>query len=155
MTATDARARRLGRLLVVLQFAALGVLVLLALPALQSRQVLAGAWVMAGAGVLLGLWALSCNRPGNFNIQPLPREGGQLVQSGLYRWIRHPMYTAVMALGLALAWTAHTLWAAAAYAVLVAVLTNKARFEECWMRNRHPAYAAYAARTRRFVPWFI
>ena len=43
-------------------------------------------------GVLLGLWALSSNRLGNFNIRPVPRAGGTLVQQGPYRWIRHPMY---------------------------------------------------------------
>lgn len=51
---------------------------------------------------MLGLWALSRNRPGNFDIRPTPREGGHLVQQEAYRWIRHPTYTAVIACGLAI-----------------------------------------------------
>ncbi len=95
---------RLGTALVALQFALIGGLALLALPAFLRGHAPAGAWGVAAAGALLGLWALSCNRPGNFNIRPTPRAGGQLVQRGPYRWIRHPMYSAVMACGLACAW---------------------------------------------------
>ena len=28
--------------------------------------------------------------------RPVPREGGHLVQHGPYRWIRHPMYSALI-----------------------------------------------------------
>jgi len=98
--------QRLGTALVALQFTPIAGLALLALPEILRGQAPTGAWSAAAANALLGLWALSCNRPGNFNIRPTPRAGGQLVQQGPYRWIRHPMYSAVMAFGLACAWAA-------------------------------------------------
>ena len=98
---------------------------MLALPALLRGHAPAGAWGVAAAGALLGLWALSCNRPGNFNIRPTPRAGGQLVQQGPYRWIRHPMYTAVMACGLACAWAGSLPWGWFGVVLLVAVLADE------------------------------
>jgi len=62
------------------------------------------------------------------NIQPIPRAGGRLVQDGPYRWIRHPMYTAVMA--CAGAWAIALPWAWLATLGLAIVLAIKASFEE-------------------------
>ena len=145
----------LGTVLVSAQFVLIAALAVLALPRFLHAHAPVGAWAMAAAGVLLGLWAISCNRPGNFNIRPTPREGGRLVQEGPYRWIRHPMYTAVMALGLACAWAGVTAWGWISVAALAAVLAIKAGVEERWMLAEHPDYAAYRARTRRFLPWIF
>ena len=146
---------RLGMALVAAQFVLMGTLALLAaMPFLQGRASLP-AWALAAAGVLLGLWTLTHNRPGNFNIRPTPREGGHLVHSGPYRWIRHPMYTAVIACGAACAWAAGSAAAWATAAALVAVLAIKAHFEERWMLQWHPGYAAYRRRTRRFLPFVV
>lgn len=155
MATTDRARHRLGTVLVALQFALIAALAVLALPAFLRGRVPAGAWVLAVAGALLGLWAVACNRPGNFNIRPTPREGGQLVQQGPYRWIRHPMYTAVIACGLACAWAGSSLWGWPCVAALVAVLATKASFEERWMLAEHPGYAAYRTRTRRFLPGIL
>lgn len=152
--ATDDRVRhRLGSVLVALQFGLIVLLAWMALPAFLSGQAPPGAWVSSALGVLLGLWALSANRLGNFNIRPSPRAGGQLIQQGPYRWIRHPMYTAVMACGWAGAWASATWVAWLALAALVVVLVIKAVFEERWMLQAHPGYAAYRRGTRWFLPW--
>jgi protein-S-isoprenylcysteine O-methyltransferase Ste14 len=144
--------RQIGSALVVVQFGLLALLAALGLPRFLDGRAPAGAWVLAGISVLLGLWALSCNRPGNFNIRPAPRAGGQLVRSGPYRWIRHPMYTAVMLGGGACVWAAPSAWSALALALLVFDLVIKAGFEERWMLLQHPDYAAYRAGTWRFLP---
>lgn len=142
-----------GSGLVAAQLALLGLLAGLGTPGL-----LRGAWPpdalgLAAAGVALGLWALSANRPGNFNIRPVPHPRGQLVESGPYRWIRHPMYTSLMLAGLAVARGTGGPWSWLALLALVGVLLAKARLEEALMRQRHPGYAAYAARTGRFLPF--
>ena len=36
-----------------------------------------------------------------------------------------------------------------------AVLATKAMFEERWMLLEHPEYAAYRARTKRFLPGLL
>jgi len=155
MTDAERSRDRLGTVLVAAQ---LGLMAMLALwaaaPLVQGRAPLP-AWALAAAGAVLGLWTLTHNRPGNFSIRPTPREGGHLVDTGPYRWIRHPMYTAVIVCGAACAWTAGSPGAWLAAAALAAVLAAKAHFEERWMLQRHPAYAAYRKRTRRFLPLIL
>ena len=82
----------------------------------------------------------------------MPREGGELVRHGPYRWIRHPMYSALLLAGLAAAWLAATAWAWAALLALTAVLVIKAGVEERAMVMHHPGYADYQRQSKRFVP---
>ncbi len=144
---------RLGSALVALQFGLIVLLVGMGLPTFLSGQAPAGPWVLSAIGVLVGVWAVSTNRPGNFNIRPSPRVGAYLAQQGPYRWIRHPMYTAVMACGGAAAWASESWVAWLALGALVAVLVTKAVLEERWMLVAHPGYAAYRQTTRWFLPW--
>lgn len=141
-----------GPLLVALQFALIAAVAVPAAQPFLTGMAGAGAWLLMVSGLALGTWALTCNRPGNFNIRPTPREGGQLVQSGPYRWIRHPMYSAVLLVAAACAWVDASVWTWVAMAALVAVLTVKAGFEERWMSAKHPGYADYCGRSKRFVP---
>jgi protein-S-isoprenylcysteine O-methyltransferase Ste14 len=147
--------QRLSAVLVVLQFGLIAVLAVIAAPALADARAAVGAWLLLACGGLLGAWSLTSNRPGNFNIRPLPRAGGQLVQSGPYRWIRHPMYSAVMLCGLACVWANPLAWAWGAQLALMAVLASKAAVEERWMLVAHAGYADYRARTWRFVPGIV
>ena len=144
----------LGSLLVAAQFGTLGTLLLLAAPSLvQAVQLLA--WLAIGLSGIVGLWALLANRPGNFNIRPTPHARGKLVAHGPYRWIRHPMYTAVSLLGLACALALGSVLAWLLWLVLCMVLLTKALLEERWMTTMHPTYAHYQARTRRFIPFIL
>jgi protein-S-isoprenylcysteine O-methyltransferase Ste14 len=145
--------KTVGTWLVALQLALIATLAAIALPAFVAARAPLGAWLMAAAGGLLGLWSLACNRPGNFNIRPQPRAGSHLVRSGPYRWIRHPMYTAVTLCGAACAWAGESIWGWACLIGLCIVLATKATLEERWMLAEHPGYAEYRAGTRRFVPW--
>ena len=83
---------------------------------------------------------------------PTPVPHGELKVGGLYRFVRHPIYTGVMALIVGAAARSANVWAALAAGALVAWFTAKARWEEGRLRDRYPDYDAYAARTPRFVP---
>jgi len=148
------RDKLIGALLVVLQFALLAALCVPVAGVLLAGGIAAvsWSWVPIMLGLALGVWALTCNRPGNFNIRPTPRLGGQLVQSGPYRWVRHPMYSAVLLVAVGCAWVSASPWAVLELALLAAVLTVKAALEERWMLAQHAGYAAYRLRSRRFIP---
>jgi protein-S-isoprenylcysteine O-methyltransferase Ste14 len=152
MNSDNLQRKRLGSLLVGLQFGLILFLGWTGVPAFSRGQFPVLTLLLALAGGAVGLWALWANRPGNFNIRPLPRAGGQLVESGPYRWIRHPMYTGVLACGGAAAWSVPTLWSGLALVALGVVLLTKARLEERWMLQVHPDYASYQARTWRLLP---
>jgi protein-S-isoprenylcysteine O-methyltransferase Ste14 len=84
---------------------------------------------------------------------PKPNEAGQLVASGVYRWVRHPIYTGVLL--VALGWAFYieglvTLWSV----LLIAIFFDiKSRSEERWLQEKYPEYAAYSKKTRRLIPF--
>lgn len=155
MMNTATRRKHLGSLLVGLQFGLIGALTLGVLPVALHGQVPLAAALLAVAGLALAVWALWAYPPGSFNIRPTPRADGQVVQRGPYRWIRHPMYSSIALCGLACACAARQTWVWLALAAMGLVLLAKALLEERWMVQQHPDYAAYQARTKRFVPWLL
>jgi 2-amino-4-hydroxy-6-hydroxymethyldihydropteridine diphosphokinase len=80
-----------------------------------------------------------------FTPNPTPRPS-ELAESGVYRFVRHPIYMGVLlgALGAAVLWRAW--WALAACFLLAVFLWLKSRFEERRLRVIYPGYAAYAER---------
>ena len=135
----------LGMLLVALQFAL--VALLLWPPVVLS----ATAFVLLAAGAALGLWTLLHNRIGNFNIRPVPKENGKLVTSGPYRFIRHPMYTAVLLMMAAFVVAGDTV-RLACWLLLLAVLWIKSSLEEIMLTQKFPEYDAYRQTVGRFLP---
>jgi len=104
------------------------------------------------SGMALGIasrWALGAS----FTPFPRPREGGSQVHRGPYRWVRHPMYAAVVlaCAGWALLWL--SLEGAAMTAVLLVFFDCKARREEAWLAESYPGYADYKRRTKKLVPF--
>jgi protein-S-isoprenylcysteine O-methyltransferase Ste14 len=147
---TATKAEWAGRLLVTLQFSLLAIMGWRAWALPSSSGVLAGTLLSGSA--LLALWALAANRPGNFNIRPTPRQGGTLVTSGPYRWVRHPMYTSVLMVAAAAAVESEQIADAGLWLALLAVLWVKSGIEERALMIRFPDYQAYKARTNKFLP---
>lgn len=147
MTRVDAA----GRLLVAAQFALLAWLIWPLTPQAWSLPALA---LLACAGAL-ALWALAHNRPGNFNIRPEPKASGRLVTSGPYRYVRNPMYSALLLFAAAAVLVYGDAWKIVCWLALALVLLAKAVLEERALRAHYPGYAEYAQRVRRFIPGFF
>lgn len=137
-----------GRLLVAAQFALIGWLIWPLTPQRWSLPALA----LLGCAVVLGLWTLFHNRPGNFNIRPEPKASGRLVTGGPYRFVRNPMYSALLLFAAAEVIAYRDLWKIACWIALASVLVAKVMLEERGLRAHFPDYAAYAKRVRRFIP---
>jgi len=83
---------------------------------------------------------------------PIPKAEGELITTGIYARLRHPLYASTMALGLgwALAWSSPTALGLAA--MLAGWLHFKAQFEEVFLQARFRGYADYARRVPRYFP---
>ncbi len=80
----------------------------------------------------------------------------QLVTSGAYRWIRHPLYGSLLLLAWGIFLKDVTPATAALVLLATAALLATARAEERENLARFgPAYRDYMARTRRFVPFLF
>ncbi len=85
---------------------------------------------------------------------PTPVPHAVLKVTGLYRWVRHPIYSGIIALVVGATIRSASPWVALASAALIGWFTLKARWEEEHLARRYPDYPAYAARTPRFVPFW-
>ena len=107
--------------------------------------------MVAVAGLLVVAWGAAA-LGSNLTPFPRPRASATLVDTGAYRFVRHPIYS-----GLVLAAVGWSLATASPLALVPTVLLGllfdaKSRREEAWLTEQLPGYAAYRARTRKFVP---
>jgi protein-S-isoprenylcysteine O-methyltransferase Ste14 len=85
---------------------------------------------------------------------PSPVPHGELRTGGLFRLVRHPIYSGIMGLTIGVSIRSGSLGVVAATVGLVGWFMLKARWEEARLVVRYPGYAAYAAHTPRFVPFW-
>lgn len=83
---------------------------------------------------------------------PLPNEHAQLRTDGLYRFVRHPIYSGLLMFAIAMAIKSGSVVVSGAAVVLAVLINFKAHWEESRLAQRFPDYPEYAARTPRFVP---
>ena len=115
------------------------------------RSPLAAGVVLIAVGLLVVAWGAAALGP-NLTPFPRPRAEATLVEAGPYRYVRHPIYGGLIV--AALGWSIATVSPLALVpTVLLALLFDaKSRREEAWLTERLRGYAAYRARTRKFVP---
>lgn len=78
----------------------------------------------------------------------------QLVTQGIYRYIRHPIYTGdiVLLIGLELALNS---WLVLATVLPFVVVIRQAWREDALLARAFPGYNAYCTRTKRFIPFLV
>jgi len=105
------------------------------------------------AGILLGILAILEMRHSKLNVSPDIKEGATIIKSGPYKWIRHPMYLAVLTVMLAvtLADPNPARW------ILIIVLTInlliKMHHEERLLVNALNGYETYQKSTKKILPF--
>ena len=107
---------------------------------------------MFATGLALFTWAIGSLGGDNFTILPDPRQGNTLSQRGIYRFVRHPMYTAVLLCGIAVSFGAPSLARWIALSVCAVVLLSKVRYEEGLLAARHPEYPQRMKGVARLLP---
>ena len=142
-----------GKLLVTLQFIFLFALALL--PGSQDSSRLRS--VLAALLALLAVFILfRAFRDLGSALTPLPesKQGAELVTTGIYSKIRHPIYSALFILALAA-----YLWKVSggvliAALLLTALLVYKARYEDQILREKFPESIEFQKSIPAFLPKF-
>ena len=122
---------------------------MLILPSALSRIPTTALAVVAMA---LGVWAI-VTMGRSMNISPELKSSASLKTAGPYRFLRHPMYTALLMLMGGYAISGASLHGWAMWLCLCAVLATKMYYEEQMLRQRFAEYAAYSQNTKRLIPF--
>jgi protein-S-isoprenylcysteine O-methyltransferase Ste14 len=105
------------------------------------------------AGLAFAIWArvhLGSNWSGTVTI----KQGHELIRSGPYAWVRHPIYTGLITALLGTSIASGTVHAAVGLAIIVESLMRKSRTEEEFMRATFPGeYERYSAQVPALVPF--
>ena len=104
-------------------------------------------------GLYLGAWAIYTMKLRNLRIAPEVARGARLVTTGPYRFIRHPMYSAVLLITVSLVLSRFTVARLTIWTMLSAVFLAKLQHEEVLLAKRFWEYTTYQRRTKRLVPF--
>lgn len=133
------------------QFACLGLLVISGPWVAKSP----GLFLVEILGVCVGVWALLTMKLRNLSALPEIKTNSPLQTGGPYQWIRHPMYSALLVVTLALVLEAFSYWRGLTWLVLFVDLWFKLRFEEMLLVETFPQYRDYQTKTHKLIPWVL
>lgn len=100
-------------------------------------------------GVAIGLLGISGLRR-SLSVFPTPTDTATLVTDGIYKYIRHPMYTGIILVAVAITLFKPSLLAIVLFTSLLIVLIIKSSYEEKLLLKKFPGYEQYKLRTGRF-----
>ncbi len=104
-------------------------------------------------GVFLALHAIYVMKISNFNLTPTVKQNSELITSGPYRIIRHPMYIAQLITVLPLVIDYFSWYRFSAFAILTFILLVKINYEEQLLLAHFKDYKAYIKRTKKLIPY--
>ncbi len=122
--------------------------------AVHSRAVQAIGLVLVLAGLSFAVWArIYLGR--NWGMPMTRKEDPELVTSGPYRFVRHPIYSGLLLAAAGTALATNLLWLIGLI-VMAGYFLYSARIEEELMTASFPAvYPGYRARTKMLVPFLL
>jgi len=136
-------------------------LIFVPVPGLDRRILPSGVWVVV-AGIALQfaslLLAISARMHlGRFWSGEITKKvGHELVRTGPYRFVRHPIYTALLGMFLGMAIVSGDAHAFLGVALVTFAYWRKIRLEEQNLRELFgPTYDEYCRTTRALVPWVL
>lgn len=134
---------------VVVQFTCIIVLLINA----DFSKLSALAWVLLIAGWIVGYLAVFHMKLSNLNITPELKQNHLLITHGIYRYIRHPMYTSLILQGFAVVLTNPEILQWLLYSLMILTLFLKSGKEQNYLTERFDNYQDYQKNTGRFLPF--
>jgi protein-S-isoprenylcysteine O-methyltransferase Ste14 len=107
------------------------------------------------AGLLFAVWA-RVHLGRNWSRSVTLKRDHELITSGPYALVRHPIYTGILSGFLGTALAIGEVRGVLALAIFTVALSIKLRLEEKWMRGQFgDAYAVYSSRVHALVPFVL
>jgi protein-S-isoprenylcysteine O-methyltransferase Ste14 len=125
-------------------------------------QLIHGGWTRYGIAVMLivigltiSIWARRI-LGGNWSGSVTVKEGHELVQSGPYRYVRHPIYSGLLLMILGTGLASGQVHGLLAFPIALVSFWIKSRVEEQWMTAEFgERYATYKKTTWALIPYLL
>ena len=104
------------------------------------------------SGIVIAIWAAILLGP-NLTPLPKPKPSGEFIQSGLYRFVRHPIYFGVILVCFGWAGIEQTLYTLVLAIILLIFFDLKSRQEEIWLTEKFSEYDVYKQNTKKLIPF--
>jgi len=104
------------------------------------------------SGIVIAIWAAILLGP-NLTPLPKPKPSGEFIQSGLYRFVRHPIYFGVILVCFGWAGIEQTLYTLVLAIILLIFFDLKSRQEEIWLTEKFSEYNVYKQNTKKLIPF--
>ena len=107
------------------------------------------------AGLLFAVWARE-HLGSNWSRSVTIKQGHELITTGPYAVVRHPIYTGILTGFLGMAFAISQVRGFIVFVLIFLALWLKLRMEEQWMRSQFgEAYVTYARQTAALVPYLL
>jgi protein-S-isoprenylcysteine O-methyltransferase Ste14 len=118
-----------------------------------SNEMLIFGYVLFTLGYTMSIWVFAVNKFAEPSVRIQSDRGHQVISTGPYAFIRHPLYTASIILFAGMALAMGSYWALVPVAIGVAVLIVRTSFEDRILQNELPGYREYTSQVRfRLIP---
>jgi protein-S-isoprenylcysteine O-methyltransferase Ste14 len=81
---------------------------------------------------------------------PTPKENGVLINTGLYKYVRHPIYSGIFMAAIGIAFYTGSYWQLLISFILLILFYYKSKYEESLLMEKYNEYENYKKGTRRF-----
>jgi protein-S-isoprenylcysteine O-methyltransferase Ste14 len=144
-----------GRGWVIGQFILIGCILISGFLTLGINRGGLASTIVGGGLIILGIYCLVVafrHLGNNLTAYPKPLDDGQLVTTGIYAIVRHPIYTGLLSACMGVVIISQSSICGCVVA-LVLLLNQKANREEGFLTARFPDYPAYRTHTHKFIPF--
>jgi protein-S-isoprenylcysteine O-methyltransferase Ste14 len=81
---------------------------------------------------------------------PTPKESGELINTGLYKFVRHPIYSGIFLGSFGIALYTGSYWQLGIAVTLLILFYFKSNYEESLLIQKYTDYKEYMKKTRKF-----
>ena len=104
-------------------------------------------------GLFIASWAIWEMQKSKLNIAPTPRKNAFLVDTGIYKWIRHPMYTSLLLVFVPMLAENINFLNISVFTVFIINLIFKLHHEEKLLLVFFEEYSEYKKKTWKMIPY--
>lgn len=90
----------------------------------------------------------------NLSPFPTPKNDSALLTGGLFKYVRHPIYTGILITTFFLAFYLSSGYKLIIFLLLTILFYFKSEYEEKALQQKFPEYQSYKASTGKFIPKF-